>query len=85
MVMDKDHEGFIRALQARDYEALSIKRLGSSCWLIIRLHGEDHCFVNRLGRCARYRHVWQIRGWLQQEFGIAPESAPVEVYRDTAS
>jgi hypothetical protein len=83
--MDRDHERFIQALQARSYEALSIKRHGSSCWLIIRLQGEDHCFVNRFGKSPDYRHAWQMRNWLHEEFGIAPDSVPVEVYRDTSS
>ncbi len=83
--MDKDHERFIQALQARSYEALSIKRHGSSCWLIVRLQGEDHCFVNRFGESPRYHHAWQIRSWLHQEFGIAQDSVPVEVYRDAGS
>lgn len=79
--MDKDHEQFIDALRSRSYEALSIKRYGSSCWLIIRLNGKDHCFVNRFGKSPEYRHAWQIRKWLHDEFGIAPDSVPVEVYR----
>lgn len=81
VVMDKDHEEFIEVLQAQSYEALLIKRHGSSCSLVIRLHGEDHCFVNRFGKRPVYRHAWQIRTWLHEEFGIAPDSVPVEVYR----
>jgi hypothetical protein len=79
--MDTSHDVFIQALQSRSYEALSIKRHGRSCWLIIRLNGEDHCFVNRFGKSPEYQHAWQIRTWLLERFGIAPDSIPVEVYR----
>jgi hypothetical protein len=83
--MNQDHERFVRALRSRSYEALSIKRRGSSCWLIIRLGGEDHCFVNRFGKSPDYRHAWQIRKWLHDHFGIEADSVPVEVYRLSAS
>jgi hypothetical protein len=78
---NKDHEMFMQALESRSYEALSIKRHGSSCWLIIRLNGEDHCFLNRFGKTPQFHHAWQIRDWLKERFGIAPESVAVEVFR----
>ena len=41
--------------------------------------------MSRFGESLDYRHAWQIRDWLREEFGIAPDSVPVEVYRDASS
>ena len=77
--MSPDHETYLRALESRNYERLFIRRNGSSCWLIIRLEGEDRVFVNKFGESPSYRHAWQVRKWLRERFDIDSESVPVLV------
>jgi hypothetical protein len=79
--MAASHKRFLDVLESRSFEALRIARLGRECCLIIRAEGEDHCFVNRDGKCANYRHAWQIRDWLQERFGISADAVPVETLR----
>jgi len=40
---------------------------------------DAHVFVNRMGERSEYRHAWQVRDWLMSNFGIPPESVPIEV------
>jgi len=44
------------------------------------MNGKDRCFVNRFGKRPDYHHVWQIRKWLREQFEIAADSTPVDVY-----
>ncbi len=79
--MSPEHETFMRALESRSYEALWINRYESRCWLIIRLNGKEHCFVNQFGKSPEYHHAWQIRQWLSEHFGIAADNVPVRLLR----
>ena len=73
------HESMMAALRERSFRCLEIKRLGSTCYLVITIDDEAHVFVNRIGERSEYRHAWQVRNWLMSNFGIPPESVPVEV------
>jgi len=75
--MNATHQVQIQALENNSYERLFIRRIRSSCWLIIGIDGEDHAFVNKFGEAPDFRHAWQAREWLQERFGIDPESVPL--------
>jgi hypothetical protein len=65
------------ALASGDYASLAVHRLQQSCYLIINAHGAAHVLVNDQGRAQTFRHVWQIKDWLQQAFGIAADKVSV--------
>lgn len=75
--MNATHQFQIHALENKSYERLFVRRMGSTCWLIIGINGEDHAFVNKFGKTPDFRHAWQVRNWLLERFGIAPESVPL--------
>ena len=79
--METRHEIHAKALQDRSYDSLHIVRHGYKCWLIITIQGEPHCFVYGSGKTPQYRHAWQIRNWLEKNFGIPPDSVPVYIFR----
>ena len=73
------HESMMSALRERSFRCLEIKRRGSTCYLVITMDEDAHVFVNRMGERSEYRHAWQVRDWLMSNFGIPPESVPIEV------
>jgi hypothetical protein len=40
---------------------------------MIRIDEKVEVYVNESGTAPQYRHVWQIRQWLEQRFGITGE------------
>jgi hypothetical protein len=76
-----NHAALLKALESRTYDALTIKRYGDLCYLMVKVGGKDQTFVNKLGVAPRYRHAWQIRAWLHERFDIAADSVPVEICR----
>jgi hypothetical protein len=69
----------MEVLEAQTYEALTIRRYGERCYLILKIGGNDRMFVNRLGELPEFHHAWQIRDWLQERFHISPDAVPVEI------
>jgi hypothetical protein len=76
--MDDAHTAFVSALRNRDYERLLIRRVKSDCYLVVVQAQGTHVYVDRFGRQVARRHAWEIREWLQREFGIAPDDVAVE-------
>lgn len=72
------HEDMLVALREKTFERLVIKRLDTTCYLVITSEGEAHVFLDRKGERGEYRHAWQVRDWLLKSFNIPPESVPVE-------
>jgi len=71
------HKRFLDLLNSGPYEGLRIVRSGKECCLIVKADGEEHCFANRDGERANYHHAWQIRDWLEKQFGIPAAAVPV--------
>jgi hypothetical protein len=71
--MNAKHQKLLSALKSGAYESLLVRRLEKVCYFMIRIDGKDEVYVNESGKAPRYRHVWQIRQWLEQRFGIPGE------------
>ena len=69
----------IAKLQDAECSDLSIRRFGSDCYLIVVVDGVPHVFTDSKGKRKVYRHVWQIREWLESTYGIQRDSVPVEL------
>ena len=77
--MNEKHQAYTKLLETRTYESLIVRRHGKSCWFLIRANGRDNVYLNEFGKCPEYHHVWQIRKWLNEKFGIPPEEIKVVV------
>jgi hypothetical protein len=75
--MNAEHQRLIGILREGRFESLWVRRHGKSCWFFVRHGGKDQIFVNEFGECPDYRHVWQIRKWLEEKFGIGPDKVTV--------
>lgn len=71
------HQEQVVALAKGDYESLAVNRLQRSCYLIIYRNDAAHVLVNAEGRAQTFRHVWQVKDWLQQSFGTVVEHLEV--------
>jgi hypothetical protein len=71
--MDAKHQMLSSALKSRTYESLLVRRLEKQCYFMIRIDGKIEVYVNEFGKVPQYRHIWQIRQWLEQRFGITGE------------
>jgi hypothetical protein len=80
-VAQQAHADMLAALREKTFERLVIKRLDSTCYLVIAYEGKAHVFGDSNGKRIEYRHAWQVRDWLQESFDIPPESVPVERIR----
>ena len=79
--MNEKHQAYVKLLETRTYDSLFVRRHGKWCWFCIRANGEDYVYLNELGKSPEYHHVWQIRKWLHEKFGIPPEEIKVVVDR----
>jgi hypothetical protein len=71
------HDRFLEVLRSGAYTDLRVVRYDRQCYLVMRCGYEERIFVNRKGAHPDYHHGWQIRTWLQKDFGIPPEAVPV--------
>ncbi|MBS0631754.1 MAG: hypothetical protein JSS11_07545 [Verrucomicrobia bacterium] len=74
----KAHDEIIAALRERRYESLVIKRFETRHYLIVVIKGRPRVFADHTGKHKEYRHTWQIRSWLQEQFDIPGETATLE-------
>lgn len=72
------HDKVVAALRERRYERLVIKRFEARHYLIVVIAGHPHVFADHAGKQKEYRHAWQIRSWLQEQFDIPGETAALE-------
>ncbi len=75
--VDSQYERVLNALREKTFSDLTIRRVGSECYLIVTAGGKSHVFADYAGKRKVYRHAWQIRDWLQSTFGIPGDSVPV--------
>ena len=78
---EETNESVEDALRLKTFDSLAIKRSGDRCFLVVTISGVARVFANRRGQAVSFRHVWQIREWLQSQFQIAGDAVPVETFR----
>lgn len=66
------------ALEQRSFDRPAIKRVGRECYLVVSVRGHDCVLSRRGGGAQTFRHAWQIREWLQSQYGIGGIEIPVE-------
>lgn len=75
----KRHLKVLAALKERRFEAIAIRKLDDMHFLVVTADGESVPFADHTGKHKTYRHAWQIRSWLHEEFGIEGADIPVVV------
>jgi len=80
-MISETHRILVEALESRSYKRLHVNRFGQTCCLIVTLGDQKRVFVNKLGKPVEYRHVWQVRDWLQKRFAIPASEVEVGVVR----
>lgn len=64
------HQRQLDVLENKSFEGLMIWRSESSCYLVIAADGEKHVHLNKQGEKKIFRHAWQIKEWLKDQYGI---------------
>jgi|GEM_PF-4884855 len=60
----------MHALENNLFDQLNIIRDKNECFLVIQLNGQNNVLTSPTGSRKVFRHVWQIRNWLNEKFGI---------------
>jgi hypothetical protein len=81
--MNEVHQKHVETLKSGSFDAIVVRRRGKECWLMIEFDGKLHVYLNQFGKCPRYHHVWQIRKWLNETFGIQSDQVKVLVDDDS--
>ncbi len=76
---NENHQKQLKALKEKSYESIAIHRLKNDCYLIVDIEGTSHVFEKDDGTAKKYRHVWQVKGWLRDAFEIDSDAIPVKV------
>lgn len=71
----------IEALNIGHFSKLTIVRYNIICHLLITSNDETHVFLNEQGKPKEYRHAWQIKDWLIENFKISEDQ--IEYRLDT--
>ena len=67
----------LSALKEKRHEAIVIRKLDDMHFLVVTVDGESVPFADLTGKHKTYRHAWQIRSWLHEEFGIEGADIPI--------